>query len=167
MLPAAAGPLLVLHQQLSGKARGSASRCLRLSHQEKKQTKITHQNSHKPTQSDGRASVLGVPSKTFQVGPRAPITAPAMKAKLLLFIAKWPFHEKFGGVSRSLGFDSSLEGAETSSKAGSNVSQGSGLGRGIFWDPGRANGVICGTSISPGTPGASRGKADFWGHQQQ
>lgn len=56
------------------------------SHQENK--KKTQENSQKPTQSDGTASVLGVPSKTFCVGPprHAPVTAPAMKVKLGFYL---------------------------------------------------------------------------------
>lgn len=160
--------LPVPHQPLPGKARGSTSHFLKLSRQENKQTKNqpgkTPQSQHRAMARPAR----GVPGKTFHVGPRAPgtATAPAMKVKLL-FIAKWPFREKFGGVSRALGFGSSLEGAETSSEAGSNVSQCTGLGKGIFWDLGRVNGAICGTRICPGIPGASRGKGDFWEHQQQ
>lgn len=88
-------------------------------------------------------------------GTTCPWNAPANEGEtLLLFIAKWPFHKKFGGVSRSPGFGSSLEGAEAPSKAGSSVSQGRGLGKGIFWGLGRVNGVTCGTSISPGIPDA-------------
>lgn len=57
------------HQSLSGKAMGSAS-IFFFNYQTKKTKRKSHQNSQKPTQSDGTASVLGVPSKTFRVGPR-------------------------------------------------------------------------------------------------
>lgn len=112
-----------------GKARGSTSNFL--NYHTKKTKRKPHQNSQKPTQSNVTASVLGVPSKTFCVAP--PRHSPSYEGEtLLLFIAKWPFHEKFGGVSRSLGFGSSLEGAEASSEAGSNVSHGRGYAEGYF-----------------------------------
>lgn len=77
------------------------------------------------------ASVLGVPSKTSRVAP--PSHGPSYEGEaLLLFIAKWPFREKFGKASRSLGLGSSMGGAEASSEAGSHVSHGRGYAEGYF-----------------------------------
>lgn len=136
--------------------------------------KLLHQENQKnPTetpQSQHRAMAQplswGCPAKP-STWDHVPLERPSHSYEgetLLVFVAKCPFHEKFGGVSRSLGFGSSLKGAETSTEAGSSVSQDRRLGKGVFWDLGSVNGAICG--ISPGMPGASRGKADFWGHQQ-
>lgn len=133
-------------------------------------TKKSKKNPTETPQSQHRAMAQplswGCPAKP-STWDHVPLERPSHSYEggtLLVFIAKWPFHEKFGGVSRSLGFGSSLKGAETSTEAGSSVSQDRRLGKGVFWDLGSVDGAICG--ISPGMPGASRGKADFWEHQQ-
>lgn len=112
------------HQPLSGKAKGSTSNFL--NYHTKKTKRKPHQNSQKPAQ----PLSWGSPAKPSVW--HHPVTARYEGETLLLFIAKWPFPEKFGGVSRSLGFGSSLEGAEASSEAGSNVSHGRGYAEGYF-----------------------------------
>lgn len=113
--------------------------------------KLSHQENQKnPTetpQSQHRAMAQplswGCPAKP-STWDHVPLERPSHSYEgetLLVFIAKWPFHEKFGGVSRSLGFGSSLKGAETSTEAGSSVSQDRRLGKGVFWDLGSVDGA--------------------------